>query len=61
MHGPLNIKLATLWSGNEPCYALKKRLSGPQAWSGCYGEEKSLLFLLEIETCTVQPIAYSLY
>lgn len=30
-----------------PCYLLSMRLSTPQNWSGCFGEEKSLLILPE--------------
>jgi len=39
---------------------LNRRLGGIQSWSGCFGEEKDILFLLGIESPIVQPIAYSL-
>jgi len=40
----------------EPQYPMNRKLSGPQSWSGCFGEEKNLLTLLVFEPWTIQLI-----
>jgi hypothetical protein len=37
-------------------YPLKRRLGGSKSGSGCFGEEKNLLFLLGIKPRIVQQV-----
>jgi hypothetical protein len=45
----------------EPLYPMVRRLCGPQSWSGCFVEEKSLLLLPVSKTQIIQPIAWLLH
>jgi len=39
-----------------PKYPLNGRLIGPPSWSGYFGQEKNILFLLEFKPWIVEPI-----
>jgi len=45
--------------GRNLQYPLNRRLGGPQRWSECFGEEKKLFRVPEIETQIVQSAAES--
>jgi len=50
--------MAILFPGKEPLqYPLNSTLGGPQSQSGCYGEEKNILFLLASEPWLARPVA----
>ena len=47
--------------GKNVQYPFNRRLGGPQSWSECFGEEKKLFPMPEIETWNVQSVAESQY
>jgi hypothetical protein len=45
--------------GRNLQYQLNRRLGGPQRWSECFGKEKKLFRVPEIETQIVHSVAES--
>jgi hypothetical protein len=53
-------QLHTSATATAQLHPLYRRLGGPQIWSGHYGEEKNLLFILGIEPRLLSHPAHSL-